>query len=59
MKSAVYGGLDGLITTLNIALSGIGTSAGAGVIVALGLASLIADGVSMGVADYLATKSDD
>ena len=59
MKSAVYGGLDGLITTLNVALSGIGASTGAGVIVALGLASLIADGVSMGVADYLATKSDD
>lgn len=28
-------------------------------IVALGLASLIADGISMAVADYLATKSDD
>lgn len=30
----------------------------AGHIVALGLASLIADAISMAVADYLATKSD-
>ncbi len=54
----MYGGLDGLITTLSIALSGIGASTGSAVIVALGIASLIADGLSMAVADYLATKSD-
>lgn len=59
IKSAVYGGLDGLITTLNIALSGIGLGYTAGIVVALGLASLIGDGISMAVADYLATKSDD
>jgi VIT1/CCC1 family predicted Fe2+/Mn2+ transporter len=59
VKSAVYGGLDGIITSLSIALSGIGSSAGAGVIVALGLSSLIADALSMAVADYLATKTDD
>ncbi len=61
MKSAVYGGLDGLITTLSVALSGlgIGDQMDPQHIVALGLASLIADGISMAVADYLATKSDD
>ena len=31
---------------------------GADVIVAIGISSLIADGLSMGVSDYLATKSD-
>ena len=56
----MYGGLDGLITTLSVALSGIGLdSISSSHIVALGLASLIADGISMAVADYLATKSDD
>ena len=54
----MYGGLDGLITTLSIALSGIGSATGAGIVVALGLSSLVADGLSMGIADYLATKSD-
>lgn len=59
IKSAVYGGLDGLITTLSVALSGIGSGQSAAVILALGLASLMGDAISMAVADYLATKSDD
>lgn len=54
----MYGGLDGLITTLSIALSGIGSDTSAAIVVALGLSSLVADGLSMGIADYLATKSD-
>ena len=58
IKSAVYGGLDGLITTLSIALSGIGSNNGAAIVVALGLSSLVADGLSMAIADYLATKTD-
>ena len=59
IKSAVYGGLDGIITVLSICLSGVGASTGANVVEALGISSLIADGLSMAVADYLATKSDD
>ena len=43
---------------MSIALSGLGSSTGANIIVALGLASLFADGLSMAIADYLATKSD-
>lgn len=50
-----------MITTLSVALSGLGLGDQIDPqhIVALGLASLIADGISMAVADYLATKSDD
>jgi hypothetical protein len=40
-------------------LSGFGSVAGVDVIVGLGVSSLIADGFSMGVADFLATKSDE
>ncbi len=58
IKSAVYGGLDGIITTLCVALPGIGASVKASYILALGFSSLIADGLSMAIADYLATKSD-
>lgn len=59
IKSAVYGGLDGIITTFSIALSAFGGSAGVDATVGLGISSLIADGLSMGIADYLATKSDE
>lgn len=59
IKSAVYGGLDGLVTTLIIVISGIGNSSSPGTILALGVASMIGDGLGMAVADYLGTKSDD
>ncbi len=39
-------------------MSGIGSNAGAALVLALGFASLVADGLSMAIADYLATKSD-
>jgi len=58
IKSAVYGGLDGIITTLCIALSGFASASQAKVILALGFSSLLGDAISMAVADYLATKSD-
>ena len=48
-----------MITTLSVALSGLGANTPAISIIALGVASLFADGISMAVADYLATKSDD
>jgi VIT1/CCC1 family predicted Fe2+/Mn2+ transporter len=54
----VYGGLDGIITTFSIALSAFGSSAGVDTTIGLGISSLIADGLSMAVADFLATKSD-
>lgn len=59
IKSAVYGGLDGIITIFSIVLSGVGSNSGVGVIVGLSISSLIADGLSMAVADFLATKSDE
>lgn len=59
IKSAVYGGLDGLCTTLIIAISSIGSNASPKTVLALGIASMIGDGLGMAVADYLGTKSDD
>lgn len=54
----VYGGLDGIITSLCISLSGIGSAITAHSILALGFSALLGDALSMAVADYLATKSD-
>ena len=59
IKSAVYGGLDGLITTLIIVISGVGSNSPPSTILSLGVASMIGDGLGMAVADYLGTKSDD
>lgn len=58
IKSAVYGGLDGIITSLCVALSGFASNSQAKAILALGFSSLLADALSMAIADYLATKSD-
>ena len=59
IKSAVYGGLDGLCTTLILAISTVGSNSGPQTVLALGIASMIGDGLGMAVADYLGTKSDD
>ena len=58
VKSAVYGGLDGVITTFMIALSGFGGGTTMNVIVAIGVSSLIVDALSMAIADFVATKRD-
>ena len=58
IKSIVFGGLDGIITTFAI----IAASAGAGfsleVILLMGFANLIADGISMGFGDYLSEAAE-
>lgn len=54
----VYGGLDGIITTFAVVMGVVGAELGPGVIVVLGLANLLADGLSMGVGAYLSSKSE-
>jgi len=58
LKSWVYGGLDGIITTFAVVSGVIGAGLEASIILILGFANLIADGISMGVGDYLSTKSE-
>jgi len=58
VKSIVYGGLDGIITTFAVVAGVAGASLSAGVVLILGFANLIADGLSMAVGDYLSTKSE-
>lgn len=53
----VYGGIDGAITTFAVVAGSIGASLSAGVVLILGFANLFADGFSMAVSNYLATKS--
>jgi len=58
IKSAVYGGLDGIITTFAVVAGVAGASLSAGVVLILGFANLIADGLSMAIGDYLSTKAE-
>lgn len=54
----VYGGLDGIVTTFAIVSGVAGASLGAGVVLILGLANLLADGLSMAAGAYLSSKSE-
>lgn len=58
IKSTVYGGLDGIITTFAVVAGVAGASLSAGVVLILGFANLIADGLSMAIGDYLSTKAE-
>ncbi|MEK6818820.1 MAG: VIT1/CCC1 transporter family protein [Nanoarchaeota archaeon] len=54
----VYGGIDGVVTTFSIVAGVTGASLSAAVVLILGFANLFADGFSMGISTYLATKSE-
>ena len=57
LSDFVYGGIDGAITTLAIMAGAMGASLSPIVVIILGFANLAADGFSMGVSDYLSTRS--
>lgn len=54
----VYGGLDGIVTTFAVVSGVAGANLGSGVILILGMANLLADGLSMATGAYLSLKSE-
>jgi VIT1/CCC1 family predicted Fe2+/Mn2+ transporter len=57
IRDLVYGATDGIVTTF-AAVSGVaGGSLSVGVVVVVGLANLLADGLSMGVGNYLSIRA--
>jgi VIT1/CCC1 family predicted Fe2+/Mn2+ transporter len=54
----VYGGHDGVITTFAIIAGSVGATLGAATVVILGIANVIADGISMSASSYLSRKSE-
>jgi vacuolar iron transporter family protein len=58
IKSIVYGGLDGIITTFAVVSAVVGASLSPAVVLIMGFANLLADGLSMGFGDYLSSKAD-
>ncbi len=58
IKSIVFGGLDGIITTFAIVAAVAGASLPLEVVLLMGFANLIADAISMGLGDYLSTAAE-
>ena len=58
LPELVYGGIDGSVTTFAIVAGVVGAGLASKVILIIGLASLIADGFSMGVSNYFSQKSE-
>jgi vacuolar iron transporter family protein len=56
--SAVYGASDGIVTTFAIVSGVVGAQLSPGIILILGFANLLADGLSMAAGDYISTKSE-
>ena len=55
VKNIIYGGLDGIITTFSIIAASVGASLEMKYIVALSVANLIADALSMGLGDAISS----
>lgn len=58
IKSAIFGGLDGIITVFAVVTGAHGASLSAHVILILGVATLIGDAIAMAMGDYLSTKAE-
>lgn len=58
IKSLIYGGLDGIITTFAVVAGVAGAELAAGIVLIMGFANLIADGISMAIGDYLSSKAE-
>ena len=54
----VYGGIDGCVTTFAVVAGATGAHFHSNIIVILGLANLLADGLSMSIGSYLSSKAD-
>lgn len=58
LRDMVYGGIDGAVTTFAIVAGVAGAGLSPGIIIALGIANVLADGFSMAAANYSGTKAE-
>jgi vacuolar iron transporter family protein len=59
IRDIVYGANDGIITTFAVVAGATGGALTARAVIIVGIANLIADGISMGVGNYLAIRSNE
>ena len=55
----IYGGMDGCVTTFAVVAGATGAHFETNIIIILGLANLLADGLSMSIGSYLSSKAED
>lgn len=58
LKDMIYGGIDGAVTTFAIVAGVEGAGLSHSIIVALGIANIVADGFSMAASNYSGTKAE-
>ena len=58
LRDFIYGGIDGAVTTFAIVAGVEGASLSTDVIIALGIANVLADGFSMAASNYSGTKAE-
>lgn len=58
LRDFVYGAIDGTVTTFAVVAGVAGAGLQATIVIVLGVANLIADGFSMGVSNYLASRTE-
>ena len=58
IRDLVYGANDGIITTFAVVAGVAGASLSSRIVLVLGVANLVADGISMGASNYLGIRSE-
>lgn len=59
LRDVIFGANDGIVTTFAVIAGAAGAGLSNSVIIILGVANLIADGLSMGLGNYLGERSDE
>lgn len=59
LRAVVYGANDGIVTTFAIVAGVAGAKLSADVVLILGVANIVADGLSMGMGDFLGSVSEE
>jgi VIT1/CCC1 family predicted Fe2+/Mn2+ transporter len=58
LRDFIYGGIDGAVTTFAVVAGVAGAGLSATVVIILGVANLVADGFSMAVSNFAATRAE-
>jgi vacuolar iron transporter family protein len=58
LRDAIYGAIDGAVTTFAVVSGVVGGGLPVAIIIVLGMANLLADGFSMAASNYLGTRSE-
>ena len=58
LRDFIYGGIDGAVTTFAVVAGVAGAHLSANIVIILGVANLVADGFSMAVSNFLATRAE-